>query len=51
MANIAYMYYFEIPQQVTNENAITLVYYLAQQENCNTSCNTTDGLINAHLCN
>ena len=32
MANIARMYYFEIPQQVTNENAITLVYYLAQQK-------------------
>ena len=26
------MYYFEIPQQVTNENAFTLVYYLAQQK-------------------
>ena len=45
------MYYIEIPQEVTNENAITLVYYLAQQKNCNTLCNTTDGLINAHLCN
>ena len=32
MANIARMHYFEIPQQVTNENAITLVYYLAQQK-------------------
>ena len=32
MANIARTYYFEIPQQVTNENAITLVYYLAQQK-------------------
>ena len=30
------MYYFEIPQQVTNENAITLVYYLAQQKTVNT---------------
>ena len=28
------MYYIEIPQEVTNEN---------------TSCNTTDGLINAHF--
>ena len=26
------MYYIEIPQQVINENAITLVYYLAQQK-------------------
>ena len=26
------MYYFEIPQEVTNEKAITLVYYLAQQK-------------------
>ena len=32
MADIAYMYYIEIPQEVTNENAITLVYYLAQQK-------------------
>ena len=24
--------FVEIPQQVTNENAITLVYYLAQQK-------------------
>ena len=32
MANIAHMYYIEIPQEVTNENAITLVYYLAQQK-------------------
>ena len=31
MVNIACTYYFEIPQ-VTNENAITLVYYLAQQK-------------------
>ena len=46
------MYYIEIPQEVTNENAITLVYYLAQQKTviC-TLCNTTDVLINAHLCN
>ena len=26
------MYYIEIPQEVANENAITLVYYLAQQK-------------------
>ena len=26
------MYYIEIPQEVTNENVITLVYYLAQQK-------------------
>ena len=26
------MHYIEIPQAVTNENAITLVYYLAQQK-------------------
>ena len=26
------MYYIKIPQEVTNENAITLVYYLAQQK-------------------
>ena len=45
------MYYIEIPQVVTNENTITLVHYLAQQKNCNTSCNTMDGLINAHLYN
>ena len=34
MANIACMYYIEIPQEVTNENAIVLklVYYLAQQK-------------------
>ena len=32
MADIARMYYIEIPQEVTNENAITLVYYLAQQK-------------------
>ena len=25
------MYYIEIPQEVTNENAITFVHYLAQQ--------------------
>ena len=31
MADIVRMYYIEIPQEVTNENAITLVYYLAQQ--------------------
>ena len=36
-----------VPQEVTNENAITLVYY----KNCDTLCNTMDGLINAHLCN
>ena len=32
MADIACMYYIEIPQEVTNENAITLDYYLAQQK-------------------
>ena len=32
MANIARMYYIEIPQEVTNENAITFVYCLAQQK-------------------
>ena len=32
MADIACMYYIEIPQEVTNKNAITLVYYLAQQK-------------------
>ena len=26
------MYYIEIPQKVTNEHAITLIYYLAQQK-------------------
>ena len=26
------MYYIGIPQEATNENAITLVYYLAQQK-------------------
>ena len=26
------MYYIKMPQEVTNENAITLVYYLAQQK-------------------
>ena len=31
MADTAYMYYIEIPQEATNKNAITLVYYLAQQ--------------------
>ena len=52
MADIACMYYIEIPQEVTNENAITLVYYLAQQKTVATiSCNTTDELINAHLYN
>ena len=30
MVDTAYMYYNEIPQEATNENAITLVYYLAQ---------------------
>ena len=30
-ASIACTYYIEIRQEVTNENAITLVYYLAQQ--------------------
>ena len=35
------MYYIEIPQKVTNESAITLVYYLAQQKTAaNTSCNS-----------
>ena len=29
---VACTYYFEIPQQVTNENTITLVYYLAQHK-------------------
>ena len=29
---IAFMYYIEIPREVTNENAITLVYYLDQQK-------------------
>ena len=32
MADIACMYYIEIPQEVTNENTITLVHYLAQQK-------------------
>ena len=32
MADIVLMQYIEIPQEVTNENAITLVYYLAQQK-------------------
>ena len=36
----------EIPQEVTNENAITRVCYLAQQK---LSSNATVGLINAHL--
>ena len=31
-SDIACTYYIEIPQEVTNENAITLVYYLAQQK-------------------
>ena len=31
MADIACMYYIEIPHEVTDENAITLVYYPAQQ--------------------
>ena len=26
------MYYIEIPLEITNESAITLVYYLAQQK-------------------
>ena len=29
---VACMYYIGIPQEVTNENAITLVYYLGQQK-------------------
>ena len=32
MAGITCMYYIEIPQGITNENAMTLVYYLAQQK-------------------
>ena len=32
MADTACMYYIEIPQEVTIENAITLVYFLAQQK-------------------
>ena len=31
-ADIACIYYIEIPQEITNENAIKLVYYLAQQK-------------------
>ena len=46
------MYYIEIPQEVNNVNAITLVYYLAQQKTvANTSCKTTDELINAQFYN
>ena len=45
------MYCIKIPQEVNNENAITLVYYLAQQKTINILCNTTDGVINAHLYN
>ena len=26
------MYYIEIPEEVTNKNTITLVYYLAEQK-------------------
>ena len=26
------MYYIEIPQELTNENTITLAYYLAEQK-------------------
>ena len=26
------MYYIEIPQEVTNENTVILIYYLAQQK-------------------
>ena len=51
MADIACMYYIEIPQEVTNENAITLVFIILLNKNCYTSCNTTDGPINAHLYN
>ena len=29
---MACMYYIEIPQEVTNENVIKLIYYLAQQK-------------------
>ena len=29
---MACMYYIEIPLEVTNENAIMVVYYLAQQK-------------------
>ena len=32
MADTACIYYIEIPQEITNENAITLVYYLSQQK-------------------
>ena len=42
------MYYIETPQEVTNENAITLTLL---KKICNTSCNATDKLINAHLYN
>ena len=42
------MYYIEIPQEVTNENAITLVCYLAQQK---TVIPRLIQWINADLCN
>ena len=47
------MHYIEIPQEVTNENAITCVFItLAQHKTvANASCNTTNRLINAHLYN
>ena len=32
MADIACTCYIEIPQEITNESTITLVYYLAQQK-------------------
>ena len=32
MVDVACIYYIEIPQEVTNENVITLVHYHAQQK-------------------
>ena len=47
---ITRMYYIEIPQEVTNENVITLVITSLIKKTV-IPCNTTGGLINAHLCN
>ena len=48
MADTACMYYIETPQEVSNQSKRYYTCLLLYSTKTNTSCNTTDEIINAY---